>query len=81
MKKLIIFIFLFLYYNFAVDFEGLVLLLFSCSVVSYSLRPHGLQHASLLKLMSIESMMPMQPSHCLSSPSLAFSLSQHQDLF
>ena len=41
---------------------------FSCSVMSHSLRPHGLQHAraslsitnsqSLLKLMSIESMMP-----------------------
>ena len=39
---------------------------FSCSVVSDSLRPHGLQHArppwvnsqSLLKLMSIESVMP-----------------------
>ena len=27
MKKLIIFIFLFLYYNFAVDFEGLVIIL------------------------------------------------------
>ena len=44
-----------------------VLLLFSHSVVSYSLRPHGLQHTrllsfiiswSLLKLMSIESVMP-----------------------
>ena len=43
-------------------------LLFSCSVMFDSLRPHGLQHArfplsitiswSLLKLMSIESMMP-----------------------
>ena len=43
-------------------------LLFSCSVVSSSLRPHGLQHCqaslsftiswSLLKLMSIESVMP-----------------------
>ena len=43
-------------------------LLFSCSVVSESLRPHGLQHArlprpsptpqSLLKLMSIEAVMP-----------------------
>ena len=45
-----------------------ILLLFSCSVVSDSLRPHGLQHArlpcpssisqSLLKLMSIGSLMP-----------------------
>ena len=45
------------------------MLLFSCSVVSDSLRPHGLQHArlpclplpspqSLLKLMSIESLRP-----------------------
>ena len=43
------------------------LFLFSCSVVSNSLRPHGLQHSrltvlhifwNLLKLMSIESMMP-----------------------
>ena len=40
------------------------MLQFSCSVVSYSLRPHGLQHLSitksrsLLKLMSIESVMP-----------------------
>jgi len=45
-----------------------ILLLFSCSVVSDSLQPHGLQHArlpcpstisqSLLKLMSIGSLMP-----------------------
>ena len=44
-----------------------ILLLFSCSVVSNSLRPHGLQHArlpsstvswSLFKLMFIESEMP-----------------------
>ena len=45
------------------------MLLFICSVMSYSLRPHGLQHAhqaslsftiyqSLLKLMSIESVKP-----------------------
>ena len=41
--------------------------LFSCSIVSNSLQPHGLQHArlpcpslspSLLKFMSIESVMP-----------------------
>ena len=42
-----------------------LLLFFSCSVMSNSLQPHGLQHArlpcpspSLFKLMSIESMMP-----------------------
>ena len=60
---------------------------FSHSVVSNSFRPHGLQHASLsitnsgslLKLMSIESVIP---SHSLSSPSPpAFNLSQHQGLF
>ena len=37
---------------------------------------------SLLKLMSIESVMPIQPSYPLSSPSPpAFNLSQHQGLF
>ena len=45
---------------------------FSCSVMSNSLRPHGLQHGrppcssptwSLLKLMSIESVMP--PNHLI----------------
>ena len=37
---------------------------------------------SLVKLMSIESVMPIQPSHPLSSPSdPAFNLLQHQDLF
>ena len=37
---------------------------------------------SLLKLMSIESVMPSNPSQPLSSPSLpAFNLSQHQGLF
>ena len=37
---------------------------------------------SLLKLMSIELVMPSNPSHLLSSPSSpAFSLSQHQGLF
>ena len=37
---------------------------------------------SLLKLMSIESVMPSQPSHPLSSPSPpAFNLSHHQGLF
>ena len=36
---------------------------------------------SLLKLMSIELVMPIQPSHLLSSPSPAFNLFQHQGLF
>ena len=47
-------------------FGFFILLLFSCSVVSGSLRPHGLQHTRLpcpspspgLRLMSIESVMP-----------------------
>ena len=66
-----------------------ILLLFSCSVMSDSVWPHGLQHArlpcpstisqSLLKLMSIGLVMPS--NHlilcCPLSPP-AFSLSQHQ---
>ena len=64
---------------------------FSRSVMSDSLRPHGLQHArppcasptpwSLLRLMSIESVMPS--NHLiLSSPSPpAFNLSQHHGSF
>ena len=36
---------------------------------------------SLLKLMSIKSVMPSNPSHPLLSPSPAFNLSQHQSLF
>ena len=64
---------------------------FSCSVMSNSLWPHGLQHTrppcpsrtpSLLKLKSIESSDATQPSHPLSFPSPpAFYLSQHQGLF
>ena len=66
----------------------ILLLLFSCSVVSNSLRPHGLQHARFpcpslsprvsLNFMSIESVMLF--NHLiLSSPSPpAFSLSQHR---
>ena len=65
---------------------------FSCSVVSSSLRPHGLQHTkaflsitnsrSLLKLMSIQVGDAIQPSHPLLSPSpSAFTLSQHHGLF
>ena len=59
--------------------------------MSESLWPHGLQHArlpcpsptlSLLKLMSIESVMPTNHLLPLSSPSPpAFNLSQHQGLF
>ena len=52
---------------------------FSCSVVSDSLWPHGLQHPrTLLTFMSIESVMPY--NHLiLSSPSPpVFNLSQHQ---
>ena len=56
--------------------------LFSCSVVSNSLRHQGLQHARL----PCPSPSPrpgsnscaIQPSHPLLSPSPAFSLSQHQ---
>ena len=68
------------------------LLLFSHSVVSDSLWPHGLQHARL----SCPSLSPrvcsdscpfysvddaIQPSHPLFPPSPALSLSQHQGLF
>ena len=66
-------------------------LLFSCSVVSDPLRPHGLQHAQLLcpspsprvaqtHVHSVSD--AIQPSHPLSSPSpSAFSLFQHRGLF
>ena len=63
---------------------------FSHSVMSNSLQPHGLQHISI----PCPSPTPrvaqthvhwvsdvIQPSHPLSSPSPAFSLSQHQGLF
>ena len=64
---------------------------FSCSVVSDSLRPHGLQHSSL----PVHHQLPeftqihvhwvndaIQPPHPLSSPSLpAFKLYHHQGLF
>ena len=64
---------------------------FSCSAVSNSLRPYGLQHARL----PVHHQLPeftqthahwvgdaIRPSHPLSSPSRpAFNLSQHQDLF
>ena len=64
---------------------------FSCSVMSDSLRSHGLQHARLpYPPPTLEHAQThvhrvsdaIQPSHLLSSPSPpAFSLSQHQDLF
>ena len=64
---------------------------FSCSVVSSSLRPHGLQHArppchhQLPQLTQTHVRWigdAIQPSHPLSSPSPpAFNLSQHQGLF
>ena len=64
-------------------------LLFSCSVMCDSLRPHGLQHARLPCLSpsprtcsnsSVDD--AIQPSCPLSSPfPPAFTLSQHQDLF
>ena len=69
---------------------GSPLLLFSCSVVSSSLRPHGLQHTRP----PVHHQLPelaqthvhwvndaIQPSHSLLSPSPAFNLSQHQVLF
>ena len=69
----------------------LVLLLFSCSVMSNSLRPRGLQHARLpcssLSPGACSHSFPLvddaiQPSHPLLCPSPpAFRLSQHQGLF
>ena len=61
----------------------------SRSVVSNSLRPHGLQHARLPYHQLLEFAQThihpvgdvMQPSHPLSFPSPAFNLSQHQGLF
>ena len=69
----------------------LLLLLFSCSVMCYSLHPHGLQHASLPRPSQLRELAQtqvhwvseaIQPSHPLLPPSvLALSLSQHQGLF
>ena len=62
-------------------------MLFSSSVVSDSLQPHGLQHPRLpCPLLSQTHARwvsdAIQPSHVLSSPSSpAFNLSQHQGLF
>ena len=65
--------------------------LFSHSVVSDSLRPHGLQHARLPIHHGLPELAQthvhlggyaIQPSHPLLSPSPpAFNLSQHQGLF
>ena len=67
-----------------------MLLVFSHSVVSNSLQPHGLQHAKLpcphrLELVQTHvhrASEAIQPSHPLPSPSPpALNLSQHQDFF
>ena len=72
------------------SFLGGVSVQFSCSVMSNSLWPHGLQHARLpcpsptpgACSNSCPSIDAIQPSHPLSSPSPpAFNLSQHQGLF
>ena len=61
-----------------------------CSVMSDSLRPQGLQHTglscftvsqSLLKLMSIESLMTSNNLIFCHPPSPALNISQHQGLF
>ena len=63
---------------------------FSCSVVSNSVWPHGLQHTRLPVHHQLSKLTQthvrqvgdaIQPSHSLSSPSPAFNLSQHQGLF
>ena len=68
----------------------LLLLLFSRSVMSGSLRPHGLQHAKPPVLHYLREFAQthvhwvdnaIQPSHPLLVPSPAFNLSQHQGLF
>ena len=67
-----------------------ILLLFSLSVMSDSVRPHGLQHTGLpcpspsrglLRFMSFELM--MLSDHLIQPPSspFAFNLSQHRGLF
>ena len=56
--------------------------LLSHSVLSNSLRPHGLQHARLPFSQSLLKLMSIQPSHPLSSPfPPTFNLSQYQGLF
>ena len=76
MKKLIIFIFLFLYYNFAIDFwrpNVVVQLLSSVPSVGVTACRFAQTHVRWISD-------AIQPSRCLSSPSPAFSLSQHQGL-
>ena len=73
----------------SINWEGS--LLFSCSVMFDSMRPHGLQHARLpcpslsSRVCSDSCLLSqwcIQPSHPLSTPSpLALNLSQHQGLF
>ena len=70
------------------DGFSVVYLLFGHSVMSYSLWPHGLQHARLHHLPEFAQTHvhrvgdAIQPSHPLSPPSSpAHNLSQHQDLF
>ena len=56
--------------------------LLSRSVLSNSLRPHGLQHARLPFSQSLLKLMSIQPTHPMSFPSPpTFNLSQHQGLF
>ena len=71
-------------------FGKYIVTLFSHLVVSNSLRPHGLQYTWLPcpppSPGAYSNSCPLscdaiQPSHPLSSPSPAFSLSQHQGLF
>ena len=86
---------LFLYFIYNNVYLSIPLLLFSCvvvsrSVVSNSLQPQGLQHARLpcssptrgitqTHVLWVSDAIP--PSHPLSSPSPAFSVSQHQGIF
>ena len=66
------------------------LLLFSCSVMSDSLRSHELQHTNLSCTSRVQEFAQthvhwvddtIQPFHPLSLPSLALNLSQHQGFF
>ena len=72
------------------DLLPLLSLFFSCSVMSDSLQPHGLQHTRLpcpslspgtcSNSCPLDQWWPSNQSHPLSPPSPAFSLSQHQGL-
>ena len=73
------------------EYEVIFVMLFSHSVMSDSVRPQGLQHTrlslcftnsqSLLKLVSIKSVIPSKHLILLSPSLPAFNLSQHQGLF